>query len=274
MESDGKDDPPLVATRRGGSNLFADGDPDVIWPTKHKTGADVLPLANARPVPSRTIMSDLRVYWDSLRQGQAIPMRSDIQPSGIGSALDHAFILQRIGPGSARFRLAGRHLIDVMGMEVRGMPFSSIIAPASRGNLTDVLETVFSAPQIAHFDLQSGSDRGMTPLTAQLLLLPLRSDLGDVTRALGCLITKGPIGPPPHRFEIVSFKLEPVNQGLPIQSPSPSRADPTHDPDMPRSAALWRPAVRQGHGASASERRARFRVITGNTNQPDGKAPR
>ena len=73
------------------------------------------------PDPVR-ILADLRSYWDSLRKGRAVPDRADVEPKGIRRALDYAFILERIAPGAARFRLAGRHLVDLMGMEVRGMP--------------------------------------------------------------------------------------------------------------------------------------------------------
>jgi len=41
-------------------------------------------------------------------------------------------------------------------------------------------------------------------------MLPLRSDLGDVSRALGCLVTHGPLGRTPRRFEIMSCRTTPV----------------------------------------------------------------
>jgi hypothetical protein len=38
-------------------------------------------------------------------------------------------------------------------------------------------------------------------------MLPLRSDLGDVSRALGCLVTHGPVGRSPRRFEIMNCRV-------------------------------------------------------------------
>ena len=117
----------------------------------------LLRIADFSPEQSGRVVADLRDYWQGLRKGRAIPARSDVEPRGIRRALDYAFILERIAPGAARFRLAGRHLIDLMGMEVRGMPVCSFLNPTSRGRLSDVLETVFKAPQIAELRLTSAA---------------------------------------------------------------------------------------------------------------------
>ena len=109
----------------------------------------LLRLADYETARPDRILAELRGYWESLRQGRAIPARADVEPRGIRRALDYAFVLERIAPGAARFRLAGRHLIDLMGMEVRGMPVCSFMNTSSRGRLSDVLESVFRGPQIA-----------------------------------------------------------------------------------------------------------------------------
>lgn len=44
---------------------------------------------------------------------------------------------------------------------------------------------------------------GRGPMDAQILLCPLKSDLGDATRILGCLQSKGNIGRQPRRFDVV-----------------------------------------------------------------------
>lgn len=86
------------------------------------SGSPVIRIPGRTAVQPARVVADLRAYWDELRQGRAVPTRADVQPAGIGDGLDYAFILERIAPGAARFRLAGRHLVDLMGMEVRGMP--------------------------------------------------------------------------------------------------------------------------------------------------------
>lgn len=260
-------------------------DPDIIrakaFPAPEKAG-DVLRMADFDPIRPAQIVLELRAYWESLRKGRAIPDRADVEPKGIRSALDFAFILERVAPGAARFRLAGRHLIDLMGMEVRGMPFCSLLNPESRGRLSDVLESVFKAPQIAELRLHSPASYGRPELGARMLILPLKSDLGDVTRAMGCIISEGEIGRAPRRFDLTGEALSPVIQGALILEPSPSAAGFT-EPAAPWRAAS--PAASVAGAASASgaqhegmapksdpaseasplERRSRFRVVVDNS---------
>lgn len=233
----------------------------------HPVGADeggqVLRLADFNPAHPARIMADMRAYWDSLRKGRAVPARSDIQPQGIHRALDHAFILERIAPGAARFRLAGQHLIDLMGMEVRGMAFCSLANPGSRGRWSDVLESVFRAPQIAEMTLHAKAEYARPELTARLLLLPLASDLGDVTRALGCIIADGQIGVAPRRFDLVSDQVLPIIEGGKTIAPSPSEMAQDWKAARPERALLPAPASPPAKVPDSPEsRRARFRVIT------------
>ncbi|MBL3673425.1 PAS domain-containing protein [Paracoccus sp. KCTC 42845] len=223
----------------------------------------VLQLADFNPDQPARIMADLRAYWDSLRKGRAVPARADVHPHGIHRALDHAFILERIAPGAGRFRLAGQHLIDLMGMEVRGMAFCSLANPSSRGRWSDVLESVFRAPQIAEMTLHAKADYARPELSARLLLLPLASDLGDVTRALGCIIAEGQIGIAPRRFDLVADQVLPIIDGGKTLTPSPS--DLGQDWRSARPAKLQAPLPAELPGKrtdSPESRRSRFRLIT------------
>lgn len=206
----------------------------------------------------------LRDYWESLRKGRAIPDRGDVEPRGIGRVLDYAFILERIAPGAARFRLAGRHLVDLMGMEVRGMPLCSFIQPSARGRLSDVLETVFKGPQIAEFELRAAADYARPELEGRLLLLPLKSDLGDITRALGCLVSTGDIGRGPRRFDIARDSCFPIIKGGSVIAPSPSGFAEDPEPWRPplRSVDPEAGATAPKDDATPEERRARFRIIS------------
>lgn len=241
-------------TRPAGAELTA--------PPEKDRGAAILQLtASAAPNPER-IVNGMRSYWQDLRRGRAVPDRADVEPQGIRAALDYAFILERIAPGAARFRLAGRHLVDLMGMEVRGMPICSFLNPDSRGRLSDVLETVFKGPQIAEIAMHSHPAYGRPPLDGTLLLLPLKSDLGDITRALGCLITTGAVGRGPRRFDILNDSVFPVIEGAAPLFPRPG--------GFADEPAPWRPPEPQKHPGddkntqneiTPEERRARFQVI-------------
>lgn len=165
-------------------------------------------------------MSEVRAYWEALRNGCAVPMRSEIDPRGIERALENAFILERIAPQVARFRLAGLHLTDLMGMEVRGMPTTAFFTPAARARAAETVEQVFARPAIAELSLVAETGFGKPGLEARLLILPLQSDLGDVSRALGCLVADGHIGRAPRRFDITEAALTNVTGIAPLPRPS------------------------------------------------------
>ena len=147
-------------------------------------------------------ISELEAYWEGLRNGRLVPLRSEIDPRGMSGALEHAFVAERIAPGMARLRVSGMHLADLMGMEMRGMPLSSLFEPEGRGALAETLEAVFAEPAAAKLDLVSPSSFGRSSLKADMILLPLRSDTGAVERLLGCIVADGAIGRQPRRFAV------------------------------------------------------------------------
>ena len=265
-------------------DLGKDGAPDVVRPLRDDGKGTLLHLADYEAVQAERIIGELRGYWEGLRHGRAIPARADVEPRGIRRALDYAFILERIAPGAARFRLAGRHLIDLMGMEVRGMPICSFMNTSSRGRLSDVLESVFRGPQIAEVALDSPASYGRPGLLGHMIFLPLRSDLGDVTRVLGCLVAEGEIGQGPRRFDLVSDKVFPVIPGAKIIEPSASAAGFAEPPGRWRATAAAKaseaaknnpppatPAAEEH--SSPEERRARFRVVSA-SEPPKPRRPR
>ena len=140
--------------------------------------------------------------------GRMVPMRSEVDPRGMERSLEYTFILERIAPGLARFRLNGMHLNDLLGMDVRGMPFTSFFTPKSRQMVMDTLEAVFDDPQTAEMTLKGERSIGKPALDAKLILLPLRSDLGEITRIMGCLVSSGPIGRAPRRFNVLDTKMK------------------------------------------------------------------
>lgn len=186
--------------------------------------AGVIPI-RARQTSGRfAILDEVHRYWEALRGERLVPLRSEIDPRGIEGALDSAFIVERIAPGIARFRLAGTYLVDLMGAEVRGMPLSVMFTPESRQALAEAVEGVFSGPETARLTLSGERGLARQGLSAQMTLLPLRSDLGDVSRALGCLAADGPIGRAPRRLVIRSVERVDVLGGRPAPGGSAAPA--------------------------------------------------
>ncbi|WP_286906585.1 PAS domain-containing protein [Roseovarius sp.] len=165
-------------------------------------------------------------YWHGLRRGHTVPRRADLDPRGFSDHVSSVFVLEKIAPGLARFRIAGQQVSEVMGMDLRGMPLSALIQLGSRDALQADLVRLFEEPAILRMRLRSGAR-----LTGAMLLLPLRSDLGDVSRALGILRTRGPVGSGVNRFGITSSSIQSIGQaqGLPPGYPLPT-ASPTASP--------------------------------------------
>ncbi|ALI54419.1 PAS domain-containing protein [Celeribacter marinus] len=189
-------------------------------------GTNVVSMMPRRAEMIFPALKDVEAYWEGLRNGRPIPSRGDIDPRGMQSALEYAFILERIAPGVARFRLAGMHLTDLMGMEVRGMPLTAMFTPEARTQISAALEAVCETPNVTTITLKSSGGMGRPALEAQLLLCPLKSDLGDVNRVLGCLQSKGDIGRQPRRFDVVEVTTRDLLTDMPATVQTPAAKTP------------------------------------------------
>ena len=143
-------------------------------------------------------------YWNKVRGNRLVPSRCEIDPRGLEGVLSNAFILERIAGGLARFRIAGAHLTEITGLELRQMPISALFMPGSRDALSEALQSTFDEPAMVRMAITSPGGFGRERLDGELILLPLRSDLGDIDRVLGGLVFHGKIGRTPRRIEIVS----------------------------------------------------------------------
>jgi hypothetical protein len=169
-------------------------------------GGNVFQLLQYRKPMKNPVLVEILEYWERLRDGRNAPLRSEVDPRQIENALEHAFILERVQADHVRFRIAGIQICTIMGMEVRGMPATSIIAPEGRGEFENILASVFDAPEIVELHLEAARP-GVTSLSAQMLLLPLKGDQGEMSRILGCLVTEGLRGAPPCRFKLATKKV-------------------------------------------------------------------
>ncbi len=160
--------------------------------------------------PRFAMLAEVRAYWEGLRNGAALPRRDQIDPRGIAGALEQVFLIERIAPGLARFRLAGMGISDLMGMDVRGMPLSSLFDPAGRTRLTGPLEGLFRDGVALDIWLEAERGVGRPAMEARMLLLPLVSTRGVTDLALGCLAVEGVTGRAPRRFAISALLNEPV----------------------------------------------------------------
>ena len=87
-----------------------------------------------------------------------------------------------------------------------------------------MLEEVFETPATCTLTL-SDSAPGMPALEARMILLPLKSDLGDVSRSWVAL-WPGRIGRSPRRFDVTGTQVRPIWTARPVP---PSHARPAVD---------------------------------------------
>jgi len=166
---------------------------------------NVISLDAARAEQRQPVLALVEECWDGLRDGRPMPARHEIEPGALTGALANAFILERVAPGLARFRVAGSHLSALLGMEVRGMPISAMFEPHNRGRLAEALETAFATPAVVRAGLRCRGSIGRPALMGGMVLLPLGSGSGEVRHLLGALSMGGRIGRPPRRPEILGL---------------------------------------------------------------------
>jgi hypothetical protein len=177
----------------------------------YASGSNVIALEPRRMDQVYPAVNEVEAYWSALaaREG-TVPGRAEVDPRGIEGALPNAFILERLAPTVARFRLAGMHLNDLMGMEIRGMPLTAMFLPESRAGAGAALDRAFSTPARVTLVMAGDQGVGRGPLAAKMVLLPLADEAGRITRLMGALQAKGEIGRPPRRFAILETRIEAV----------------------------------------------------------------
>ncbi|MEQ9038463.1 MAG: PAS domain-containing protein [Silicimonas sp.] len=215
---------------------------------ENETGAGtVVPIRDGHGVQRDPALARIESYWTGIRAGRLVPSRSEIDPRGLEGVLSHAFILERLTTGLARLRIAGSHMSELLGIEARGMPLSAVFAPASRQALAGALESVFDEPATVRFALTSETGFRRPDLTGGMVLLPLRSDLGDITRVLGGVSLAGTIGRVPRRLEITGQSRRSLTGYAARPGEKTARitgfAEPRHDPQPEPPAD----ARRRGH---------------------------
>lgn len=175
------------------------------------------PSGGAGDAPYPEIQT-VRAYWEALRgHDGTLPARAAIDPRGLAPALDHVFVGERIAPGLIRMRIAGMGLTDLAGIDMKGLPASTLFLPEARLRLAEAVERVLNGPATLLLHLEAERTIGRPALDGQLLLLPVISSLGGRDLVLGCCATRGQIGRAPRRFAITRVTAEPI--ALPERAP-------------------------------------------------------
>ncbi|UWP99700.1 PAS domain-containing protein [Aliiroseovarius crassostreae] len=171
---------------------------------------NVISITAARTGMKFPAVAQAEGYWEGLRGKRLVPARSELDPRGLSGILEHAFILEKIAPGMAKIRLSGQGLNDILGMEMRGMPISSLFMPEARAEIQEALGRLFDGPATLHASLTSKGSFTRKALDAQLFMAPMLDDQGRVTRALGALQIKGGVDRAPRRFTFQDLSVRDI----------------------------------------------------------------
>ena len=211
------------------------------------------------------IHSELRAlygYWNRLRAGRKTPLRSDIDPRDMACDARNLFILENLGRGNIRFRLAGTAIVDAFGMELRGMNARAIMVTGSRESFTALINETLEDPGVGYARLRNAADESGI---WEVNLLPLRSDFGAIDRVIGCLHPL--IGVPgknpgaPLRFRIEHMSVDPIEstvRELDVLAPFGGLAEPEK-------------RFLPGPGGSREEHTPRFTSIEGGGSEEGGR---
>ncbi|RVV99652.1 PAS domain-containing protein [Mesobaculum littorinae] len=192
--------------------------------TKEMT--NIVSILTRQQVEPGDAFVEVETYWQALCDGRLMPQRSEVDPRGIAGALDHVFLIERISRGEAKLRVAGGHLTEIIGHDCRGLPLSLLFDTASRAELAQAVDAMFSGPARLEFGLTGQAPRWRGKVTGRMLLLPLRDEWGETTRAIGVLRLEGPVTAP-QRLTIAGQLRRGLSGGLPAPVASPSaEADP------------------------------------------------
>lgn len=153
------------------------------------------------------IIRQVEAYWEGLRPYGDLPQRDQIDPRGLDSALDFAFLLERSHTGEPVFKLGGERLGDILGIPLERVPMVALFSQSLQPAVNSAVTSVLDEPSLLRAELTS--ERGvMRPeVDAHLLLLPLKDGEGHIAQALGVLHFDDAIGRSPRQFTRFSHNL-------------------------------------------------------------------
>lgn len=176
--------------------------------------ATIVSIAEVRANASDPVLSQIEAYWDALRAGRTAPARAQVNPRGLSDVLSHCFVLERVAKHYASFRVYGRKVTELMGLELREMPVTAPFFAESREILEETLVQVFDRPAAARLSIESPGSFRRERIEGRLSLLPLRDDLGQTSRILGGISYHGDVGRSPRRLEITAKSVHDLERGV------------------------------------------------------------
>jgi len=124
-------------------------------------------------------------HWLALRQQDAVPHRSAIDPGKFKDSLEMTWLLERHSDGHYRYRLAGQAITDIHGGIRRGTNPAELFSPQAVDMFRLRWEAVLDRGQLVRAEGLVHLSDGVQVSRIERLMLPLRADDGGVSVILG-----------------------------------------------------------------------------------------
>lgn len=199
-------------------------------------------------------------YWNSVRGERTTPRRFEIEPAKIAAILPWTFILERIDTDAFRYRLAGTHVCDIFGVELRGSNFLDGWSSVDRLAIVRHLAALTKHSAVLSIYLEAAPvARASSQFEA--LLLPLRHTDDKIDRILGALT---PLDAPPWLGELPITSKRVISHELSFPAGvAAADAKDLHRP-VTLKASLTSPVLLpSAHTRVVRSERRQFRVFEG-----------
>ncbi|MEL6640042.1 MAG: PAS domain-containing protein [Pseudomonadota bacterium] len=153
-------------------------------------------------IEGEKILQQVEAHWERLRSSDPVPGHTDVAGKVYDEMMAHCFVLERVAPTIARFRVAGANVTELMGMDARGMPLSVVFSAEGRDELAGIIQTVCDGPEVVEIPVTAAKGLRRAGLRGRVLLLPLRDRDGKVTRIFGAVVFDGSVGRNTVRLDI------------------------------------------------------------------------
>lgn len=151
----------------------------------------------------------LFAYWTGLTGARPAPYRSEVTAANLGrDVAANAFVLENLGDGNIRFRVAGSNLRDLFGLDPRGMSAMSVFTEDQKPKFRALVEAALDRPCVGLASCIAVTPLG-DELDIEMMVAPLRSDFGEMNRVLGAFHVIGvpPTEPSLRRCRIVHASM-------------------------------------------------------------------
>jgi hypothetical protein len=131
------------------------------------------------------VVEGVLAYWNSLRRGQPVPFRHDVEPADIKAFLPHVFMVDlSYEPFRAKYRLVGTEIVRVARFDFTNrfadeLDFQDDVGTNWSDNYRIVAEAGRPGFGISHWSVEGGSYRWI-----EYVLCPLLTSDGKVGQCL------------------------------------------------------------------------------------------